>query len=133
MSLTITLSNDLEQWLELRAHSLGTSPESLVARTVEERFGTASRIDALPARESQLLLEIQSAFPADETTEFHELCRRSDAGTLSESDRPRYRELIYRREDQNASRLKALAELADLRGMSLDELMDSLQIVPQAV
>lgn len=133
MPLSIDLPDQLETWLRNRAQNAGTTAETLAARAVEERWAAASRADALGEQESELLLRIQDAFPPDETREFHELCRRNDVGLLTETERPRYRELLRRREEQNAARLRALGDLAALRGVTLDELMDQLQIVPANV
>jgi hypothetical protein len=78
--------------------------------------------------ETQLLQKLQNAFPPEQTREYQKLCRRSDAGTITEMERERLLALIEQRDLQNAERLETLGELAQLRGMTLREVMAQLDI-----
>jgi hypothetical protein len=135
MSHTIILPDDLDSWLQRQATRLGVSVENLLKNTIEERWDAASRAHTLSQRESDLLLQIQTLFPEAETEEFHALCHRHDADkeALTETERIRYRELIRQREKQNAVRLRALGELAKIRGVSLDQVITDLHLEPTPV
>jgi hypothetical protein len=135
MSHTITLPDDLDTWLQKQANRLGISVENLLKHTIEERWDAASRAPSLSKRESELLLQIQTIFPEEETQEFHALCRRHDEEkeAFTDTERIRYRELIHLREKQNAVRLRALGELAKIRGVSLDEIIVDLHLEPRLI
>lgn len=130
MSLSITLPNELERFLHTQAERLGVPIETLLSRTIEERWSAASRAPNLSAQETALLLKLQNAFPSEQTQEYQALCQRSDDGTITETERERLLFLIEQRDLQNAERLKTLAELAHLRGATLRDLMAQLEIRP---
>lgn len=131
MSLPVTLPNELEQFLHTQAHRLGVPIETLLARTIEERWSAASRASSLSAYETELLLKLQYAFPPEQTQEYRALCQQSDANTITETDRERLFALIEQRDLQNAERLETLGELARLRGVTLREVMAQLGIRPE--
>jgi antitoxin component of RelBE/YafQ-DinJ toxin-antitoxin module len=131
MSVSITLSEDIELFLQTQASKLGIPLETLISRTIEERWSAASRVSSVPAYESELLFKIQNAFSPEETLEYQMLCRRSDEGTITENERKRLLDLIEKRDFQNADRLVAVGEIARLRGLSMHEAMVQLNIHPE--
>ncbi len=80
--------------------------------------------------EEEALSRIQTLFPPDQTAEYLSLCEKSDAETLSETERERLLNLIEIRDHQNAERLALVAELAEIRGVSIREMMTQLEIRP---
>ncbi len=68
MSLTITLPNELEQFLQNHAQRAGIPVETLLARTIVERWESVRRAPGLPNRESELLLRLQTLFPPSRRT-----------------------------------------------------------------
>jgi len=131
MSVSITLPNDLEQFLQTHAQRMGIPIETLLTRTIVERWDKVRRVPGLPSREAELLLRLQTLFPPEQTREYHTLCEQSDTGTLSEPDRERLLNLIEQRDHQNAERLAIVAEVAALHGVSLREMMAQLGIRPE--
>ena len=131
MSLSVTLPEELEQFLHTQADRLGVPVETLLSRTIEERWSAASRAQSLSTHETALLLKLQNAFPPEQTQEYLALCQRSDEGTLTEDDRARLLFLLEQRDLQNAERLETLGELARLRGVTLREMMAQLDIHPE--
>ena len=130
MSVSITLPDDLEQFLQKQARLMGVPVETLLTRTIVERWQDVHRIPRLANRETELLARLQTLFPFEQTREYQELCRRSDAKSLTESERERLLVLVEQRGEQNAERLAIAAELANLRGLSLREMMAELGIRP---
>ena len=130
MSLSVTLPDELERFLHTQADRLGVPVETLLSRTIEERWSAASRAQSLSAHETALFLKLQSAFPSEQTQEYQTLAQRSDEGTLTEGERARLLFLLEQRDLQNAERLETLGELARLRGMTLREVMAQLGIRP---
>ena len=131
MSLTITLPNELEQFLQSHAQQVGVPVETLLTRTIVERWDGVRRAPGLPIGESKLLLRLQTLFPPEQTHEYHTLCAKSDAGTLTDAERERFFALLEQRDHQNAERLEIVADLAQLRGVSLREMMAQLGIRPE--
>lgn len=130
MFVTIDLPDDLEKFLQTHAQRVGVPVETLLTRTIVERWVGVRQVPGLPASESDLLLRLQNLFPPEETREYLTLCDRSDNETLTESDQMRLRRLIEQRDYRNAERLRIVAELAGLRGISLRETMQQLGIRP---
>jgi hypothetical protein len=128
MSLTITLPNELEQFLQNHAQRVGVPIETLLTRTIVERWDGVRRAPGLPNGESELLLRLQTLFPPEQTREYHALCEKSDAGTLTQTERERFLALLEQRDHQNAERLEIVAELAQQRGVSFREIMAQLGI-----
>lgn len=130
MSLSITLPDDLEQFLQTQARRMGVPVETLLTHTIVERWDGIRRAPGMPSRETDLFLRLQNLFPPELTREYKTLCHQSDAGTLAEADRERLLALIEQRDEHNAERLRIVAELAALRGVSLREMMAELEIRP---
>ena len=130
MSVSITLPDDLEQFSQRQARLMGVPVETLLACTIVERWQDVNRISRLPNRETEFLARLQTLFPFDQTREYQDLCRRSDTKSLTESERERLLVLVEPRDEQNADRLTIAAELANLRGLSLREVMVELGIRP---
>jgi hypothetical protein len=111
MSVSITLPNDLEEFLQREAARQG--------------------VPLFSERETQLLLKIQNAFPVEQTRLWHQLRDRGEAETLTPEEREHLLRLNEERDLLNANRLEALGEFAQLRGVSVRELMQQLGIRPE--
>ena len=131
MSVSITLPTDLEQFLQTHARRVGVPVETLLTRTIVARWDGLRRAPGLPTRESERLARLQTLFPPEQTREYRTLRDASDAGTLTESDRERFLALLEERDHRNAERLEIVAELAELRGVPLREMMATLGIKPE--
>jgi hypothetical protein len=131
MSLVVTLPNELEQFLQNYARRVGVPVETLLTRTIVERWDGVRRAPGLPNRESELLLRLQTLFSPEQIREYRDLCAKSDAETLTEIERERFLALLEQRDHQNADRLDIVAELAQLRGVSLRDMMAALGIRPE--
>jgi hypothetical protein len=80
------------------------------------------------SKESDLLKEINLGVSADTWTEYHILIAKRQAETLTEEEQQQLIEISDRLEVANVRRMKALIELANLRGQSLSTLMQELGI-----
>lgn len=128
MSVSVTLPEPLEVFLQSHAKDLGVPLETLLSRTIEERWGAASHATALPDKESSWLLELQTLFPQVQTEEYIALCREGDAGTLTDAGRRRLLSLIEERDLLNARRLEIVGELARLRGVPVRQVIAQLDL-----
>lgn len=87
----------------------------------------------LTREESSLFVKINGAPPQEIRQRYRELIKRRREENLSESEHAELLRLTEIAEKYQVERLEALIELSHIRGTSLDELMDSLGIVPPPV
>jgi hypothetical protein len=84
----------------------------------------------IKADELQLLRRIDRGIPADLLAQYQILCQKREAETLTEPEYDRLIQLSTQIEQIGAQRLEALAHLAQLRQVSLLDLMETLGIQP---
>lgn len=87
-----------------------------------------SEIPQLPMRESELLLKINQGVPAQLQQRFDQLVEKRRDNTLTPSEYQELLALTEQIEQFDVERLQWLIELAQLRGLTLDELMQQLGI-----
>lgn len=100
--------------------------EELVDRVIAIR--AARRAPHLTGNESELLTRINRGLPTKDRARLRELIRRRDDEAITSGE---LRELIGmtdRLENLQAERLAAVAELATLRGVTFDEVINQLGI-----
>ncbi len=78
--------------------------------------------------ETRLLLIINEGVPAALTDRVQSLLAKRDNGRLTSKDNDELLDLVNEVERRGVARLKALTELAELRGVPLTELMRSLGV-----
>jgi len=84
----------------------------------------------VPHQEADLLLKIQEGLPETTQQRLDTLKSKNRAGTLTPEEHDEFLHLIAQVEGLNVQRVEALAELAQLRGVTLRAVMDSLGIHP---
>jgi hypothetical protein len=88
------------------------------------------KAQVLPAEEAQLLQQINQGVPTDLRAQYQVLRAKREAETLTAPEHQSLIKLSSQIEQIGADRLEALATLAQLRQVSLTELMQSLGIQP---
>jgi hypothetical protein len=86
----------------------------------------------LPAEEAQLLLKINQGIPADLLANYQVLRKKREAETLTDAEYDRLIQLSTEIEQIGVQRLEALARLAQLRQVSIIDLMATLGIQPMS-
>jgi hypothetical protein len=86
----------------------------------------------LPAAEAQLLLKINQGIPADLLANYQVLRKKREAETLTDAEYDRLIQLSTEIEQIGVQRLEALAWLAQLRQVSILDLMAILGIHPMS-
>ena len=95
----------------------------------ELRQWRAQRVRFHPGEtERELLERIRKPFPADKKREMRKLVPQLEAETLGCEEGERLRDIAFEREAWHAERMQALVALANLRGMTLDEVISDLGI-----
>ncbi len=83
---------------------------------------------AASAAETDLLLQINAGLPADLLQRYKQLIAKRQDETLSEAEHRELLDLSQEVERRQANRVHSLVALAQLRGVSLDELMQQLGV-----
>jgi hypothetical protein len=105
-------------WEEILANAHEFSGKRVRLTLLEK--GTSQEID--------LLKEINLGVSADTWSEYHQLIGKRQAETLTEAEQQQLIAISDRLEVANVRRMKALIELANLRGQSLALVMQELGI-----
>lgn len=115
-----------EQLLE----SVHRLPDDQLQEFTEQvlRLNALRRSPSLSTAESRLLRAINQPLSADRLSRYRELTRKRDAETLLADEQRELCELSDWLEERNAERLGHVVELARLRGLSLSEMMDQLDL-----
>lgn len=131
MILTIELKPELSVRLQQEAARIGLNPNLLVERALEEKFsaprngGTARQSSH---GESELLQQINQGLSAQTWQHYHELIAKRQAEILTPEEHTELISISEQIEKANARRLGYLIELAQLRQVSLETVMEQLGI-----
>lgn len=140
MPVTIELTQDLEARLRREAARQGIDAEAYIARALEQHLqahsaggnGATQSTASLPAREAELLQQINTGLPAETWSRYRELLQKGTDGTLTASEQLALVSLSDQIEEANATRLALVAELARLRGVPLEALVRDLRLPGRA-
>jgi len=92
------------------------------------RLKASRRGKSLPKREAELLLKINQLTSPKNDPRYQELLAKQKSEELSKAEQKELSSLIGEYESQDLKRVKYLTKLAKLRGVSLTELMQALEI-----
>lgn len=130
--MTIELAPDLEERVRVEANAAGVDANSWVVEALVSRLlkptSDPSKATRFSPEESRLLLEINKGLSESTWLRYRELVQRRDAELLTPAE---YDELIALSdliEEVHANRMECLAQLAELRGITMKELMAELSI-----
>lgn len=132
MTMTIDLTPEMETQLREEAAKDGLAPDRFILSTMGELLRqrrAEQNIPRLSKAESELMQEINKGLPADTWRQYHALIARRNAGTLTDEEQQVLVGLVNQVEITHARRLGYLLELANLRGTTLDAIMNALGIV----
>lgn len=131
MTLIIELKPELSVRLQQEAARTGLNPNLLVERTLEEKFSSPRNGDTAKQSshsESEMLQQINQGFSAQTWQRYHELIARRQAEILTSEEHAELISLSDQIEKANARRLGYLIELAQLRQVTLETVMEQLGI-----
>jgi hypothetical protein len=107
----------------------GTWEEVLAnAKDFSGKLVRLTLLEKRTSKESDLLKEINLGVSTDTWSEYHGLIAKRQAEILTDGEQEQLIEISDRLEAANVRRMKALIELADVRGQSLDTVMQELGI-----
>jgi hypothetical protein len=131
MTITISLTPELERKLRDKAAAAGIATEAFVVGTLAERLsdqGQGQPEGPVSDQESRLLEEINRGLAEEMWQRYHALVAARRAETLTPQQHEELRQLTDAVETAHAARIAALTKLARLRAVSIDALMDQLGI-----
>lgn len=110
-------------------------PEDEFQRFVTNLFKLKARerILTLPERESELLSKINEGLSPADAKRMNALIAKRQSHAISKDELEELIKLTDEAERLNVERIKNLLELAHLRGVTLDEVMEQLQIRPASL
>ena len=133
MALMLELDPDLEARLRQEAARAGQDPHSLIRIALEQWLGQAQpsmviQPPHLSQQQADLLLAINQGLSPALWQRYHELVAKRRAETLTPEEQASLIELSDQIEEANARRMAHLVELARVRQIPLEALMDQLGI-----
>ncbi len=133
MSITIDISSELEQLLKESAARRGVDVRQFVLDLLKQQLSKKDP-SIKKERELELLEKINLGIAADVWDRYNDLKEKRDAELLTQEEQRELVNISDQIEAANVQRIAHLIELAELREVSLDELMKSLglQSVPDA-
>ena len=127
MHLTIELPYDLETQLREQAQRKGKALNQYISGLIQEKFNALKPISStLTAEETHLFKRINQGFSDEFWTKLRELDKKRQDFILVESEKQTLMTMTEALETVNLERMKALIELANIRQIDLDVLMNQL-------
>lgn len=127
-----TLQIELDRETEDRLKRLSQQEGGEIGEIASRLLANAAR-SAHPGQirtEAELLQKINEGWTSESWDRYHALTAKHRAEDLTNEEHQELVRLTNEREIAHARRMKYLLELANLRGTSLDSVMDSLGIHP---
>lgn len=122
VKVQLTTSELLEATNQLNTHELGEFVEQIT------HLYAHRKAPSLSPKETELLLKINQGIPATTQKPYTRLRKRLEAEEITPEEQEELIRLSDQIESQNVERLQALIELAQLRNMSVKEMMKQLGI-----
>ncbi|HEY9651844.1 MAG TPA: hypothetical protein V6C95_14350 [Coleofasciculaceae cyanobacterium] len=129
VTITLELAPELEQQLRNEAAKQGIEPSRYIVNALKERLRPSVReVSRLSKAEADLLQNINLGLPPEMWEHYHALIAKRRAETLTIEEQATLIEISDQIEQANARRIQYLIELANLRGTSLEAVMQELGI-----
>src|ERR1051326_980156 len=133
MTLTVDLPPELAEALSSLAQRTGQKLDQVVAQLLQaqvrqqgECFHPAS---VCSTEETRLLQELQEGLPESTWRRYHELVARRESETLPDDEQPELVALADTVEGWNVRRLELARDLAELRGVPWQTIVEELDLV----
>ena len=134
MSMTIEISGELEPILKAAAGKAGLDLTAYTHQLLRISLPAATpSAPSVSAEEARLLNQINRGLSAEDLDRYRELIRRRQEETISPEEFRQLDDLTRQMEALQTQRLESLARLAQLRQMSLTNLLTRLEIHPPDV
>lgn len=130
MSLVLQINPSLENRVRQNALQKGIDLNQFIVQFLELNFPEEKpKPQTISARESILLQKIDLAIPVETWERYHVLRAKRQDETINVSESAEYDAINQQIEVANVKRLTSLIELAKIRKITLDELMQQLGLI----
>lgn len=127
MSLVLQINPSLENRVRQNAKLKGVDLSQFIVQFLELNFPEEKpKPKALSKREALLLQKIELSIPVETWERYHILRAKRQEETINQSESAEYDAINQQIEAVNVNRLASLIELAKIRKITLDELMNQL-------
>jgi len=134
MTLNIEIAPDMEQLLRKLAARNGVEPGQYAADALRAYLAEkVSDRNCSPPHESHLLEQINTGLSQAEWHRYYELVDKRRSEQISPAEYAELSATTNRLEELNAKRIATLANLAELRKVTLNQIMQDLGISPPGV
>jgi hypothetical protein len=127
-AFTLEIAPELEATLRREAAKQGLDARDYILSTLRERLAWISMAPRLPVAEAALLQEINRGLSAESWQRYSMLKEKRRAETLTPEEQAELISFSDQMEELNVQRMERLIQLARLRNVSVDALMDELGI-----
>ena len=127
MSITINIESDLKARLGKLAAAQGYQLDDFIVKMLEEQV-TPYELTVDQKRDLELLQKINLGLPVSLWERYDQLKEKREAELLSEAEQHELIEISDQIEESNAARMPFLIELAKLRKISLETLLEQLDL-----
>lgn len=131
--MTIQIPAEMEADLSAEAEKSGVDPSGFVQQLLQRRLRATQSVPTLSDRETELLRQIDVGISQEKMERHVALIEKVRDESISEVELIEHRETTAELERLNVQRARALSELAQLRDVRLETLMEQLQITPPDV
>ncbi len=130
MSITIQLNPSLEHRLRENAQKKGVGVDQFVMQFLERNFPEENpRPLSVSKREAELLQKVNLDIPTKTWSLYLQLKAKRQSKTATEAELAALQSITEQVEAANALRIAVLAELAQIRNISIRALMEQLGLV----
>jgi hypothetical protein len=134
MSMIIEISSELEPTLKAQADKAGVDPIVYIHQLLRACLSAGNHHGpSVSPEETQLLNKINQGLSAEDLDLYRKLIRKRQLETITDEEFQHLDRLTRRLESLQARRMAHLAALAQLRQVSLADLMARLEIQPPDV
>ena len=130
MTIHLHVTSELERQLNKVARQMGLTPDTYVARLLQQELDKRAAPARLSHEESMLLQQINASLSSIEWERYRALLAKRDNETLTADEQTELISLSDQIEESNVRRMKAVAELAQARNTTIPALVASLGLSP---
>jgi hypothetical protein len=129
MNMTIEITGDLEPLLKAEAGKAGVAPEEYTSRLLRKSLlRRKPNAPVLSQEEARLLNEINQGLSAEEMERYAGLVHKRQDESIKPSELDELRRLTQKLEEVGVKRAEKLVRLAEVRGISVEALIEQLEI-----
>ena len=130
MSMIVEIASDLEPILKAEAGKAGIDPVAYMEHLLRKALpaGAPAVGESVSAQETSLLKRINQGFSPDQMVRYRELVRKRQEEAISPEEWHELENCTARLEHFQTDRMQSLSKLAQLRNVSVRDLMAQLEI-----